>query len=651
MQKTQRIKKRSLARRLLYWCTVLVIWGMVGFGGLVGYVYFTLPEGDVFSLPERSPSVTVLAANGEVIAQRGTFKGDDVTFSELPHHLPQAVISIEDRRFYSHFGIDPIGLLRAIYVNFKAGRIVQGGSTLTQQLAKNLFLKPERTFKRKLQEAVLAIWLETKYSKKEIVQLYLNRVYFGAGAYGVEAASSRYFGKSARQLNLAESAMLAGLLKAPSRYSPKKNPKGSETRAFLVLKSMVKQGYISSKEGQMAVNNPAGLSPRVEYASNQYVVDWVMERLPGYIGAVETDIVVQTTIDVRLQKIAEQKINEFLRDEGKQRGASQAAFVLLNNQGHIKSIVGGRSYSKSQFNRAVKAYRQPGSAFKPFVYLTALEAGFTPDSLVRDGPININGWKPKNYANKYAGDMRMRDALAISVNTVPAKLIQTLGPKKVVNTARRLGITTPLRAHPSLALGTSEVNLLELTAAYVPFSNGGYGALPHVIRVIGTRDGKELYRREGTGSGFVIKPENVAQMNSMLSSALTYGTGKHARFSGHALAGKTGTSQGERDAWFVGYSASLIGGVWVGNDTASKMKGVTGGGMPARIWRSIMKPAHVAINAKPLPGGIEEHDTIQVGHYSGFEMESNTIINEQLNAPVQVQPSQRNFFERLLGIN
>lgn len=591
-----------LLRKGAYWGTVFTLWSGIIFVGLSFYVLLDLPNPASLDLPERSPSVTILSASGSTMARRGTFHGDDVQLDELPHFLPEAVIATEDRRFYMHFGVDPIGVARAMVINFKEGRVVQGGSTITQQLAKNLFLSPDRTLRRKIQEMVLAIWLEAKYTKAEILQLYLNRVYFGAGAYGVDAAAKRYFSKSARHVTLAEAAVLAGLLKAPSRYAPTRNPKLAEERAYLVLNNMVRSNYITRKEGQLAVDEPAAIVRRKIGHSNQYTVDWVINQLSGFIGKPKQDIIVETTIDPRLQLLAESAVSIVLDRYGKEKKASQAALVAMDGRGAVRALVGGRSYVASQFNRAVNAKRQPGSAFKPFVYLTAMENGYSPDSRVLDQPIRIKGWSPKNYTKKYRGEVSLRDSFASSLNTVAVQLAQAVGTAKVVKTARRLGIKTKMHKNPSIALGTAELSPLELTGAYVPFANGGQGVLPYVITRIRTKSGAIIYERLGSGPGRVIRDKPLDRMNDLLASVTKYGTGKRANFSDRPIAGKTGTSQGFRDAWFVGFSAQLTTGVWVGNDDGSPMNRVTGGGLPTNIWRSFMEPAHQGFPVVALPG-------------------------------------------------
>jgi penicillin-binding protein 1A len=595
-------RKRSVLRRAIYWMFVLCLWvGIAGAGG-AAYVIMSVSGTNLYALPEKERGIVVLAANGEVLARRGAFQGDRVRLDELPAYLPQAVMAIEDRRYHSHFGVDVIGLVRAMYENLKAGRVVQGGSTITQQLAKNLFLKPERTLQRKMQEAVLALWLEYKYSKEEILQLYLNRVYFGGGAHGVEAAAKRFFAKSARDVTLAEAAVLAGVLKAPSRYTPTRSRKRAEDRAYVVLTAMVESGFITAREGQQAVNSPATAVRRRYVSARQYIVDWISDLVPDYVAATNTNIIVKTTIDLEAQAAAEATVRKRLREQGGKLNVTQAAMVTMTPRGEIRALIGGANYAKSQYNRAVQARRQPGSAFKPFVFLTALEHGYSPNSTANDAPFRYKNWRPKNYRDKYYGEVTLRQALARSLNSVAARLTVELGPGEVADRARRLGIRSKMTANATIALGTSEVGLIEIAGAYAPFANGGMGVVPHIISKIMTTSGTVIYERQGGGSGRVVTDRNVGAMNDMLSAVVREGTGRKAIIGQHPAAGKTGTSQGFKDAWFVGYTASYVTAVWVGNDNGSPTKKVTGGGLPAEIWHDVMAAVHAYLPAAPLPG-------------------------------------------------
>src|SRR5687768_7426151 len=599
--------RRSLLGRLFrgtfYWGAVLSLWCAIAAAGLVAYYAAELPGAEEWRVPDRPPNIQILAVDGRLIGNRGDTGGESVRIEQLPEHVPNAVIAIEDRRFRFHFGVDPIGLVRAVAKNFFAGGVVEGGSTLTQQLAKNMFLTPERSVKRKVQEAVLAVWLETKYSKDEILEMYLNRVYFGAGAYGIEAAAHRYFDRDATELSLPQAAMLAGLLPAPSYYAPNRNPEAARQRAALVLAAMRDQGFISAEEEVAARDRPAQAASLDMSRSENYVADWVMDVLPFHLGSIERDVVVETTVDAALQGVAEQAIAETLDAEGAKVGASEAALVAVDGTGAVRAMVGGRNYAKSQFNRAVDARRQPGSTFKPFVYLTALERGLRPDTVRVDQPVSFGNWTPKNSHDEYRGPVTLKTALALSINTVAAQLAAEVGPEAVVQTARRMGINSALAPNPSLALGTSEVTLMELTGAYAPFANGGSAVMPYVIERIRTPDGTILFSRTGSGLGPVASPESVAMMNDMLQATVEMGTGSKAAIPGWQVAGKTGTSQDYRDAWFVGYTANLTAGVWIGNDDNAPMKRVFGGTLPATIWSKFMVRAHGGVAPKPLPGG------------------------------------------------
>jgi penicillin-binding protein 1A len=591
---------RSLARRLAnVLATTFVTLGVVGAG-----LFLTLaPEmpntADLWRV-KKSPGVTVLAADGGVLARHGAFNGALIGVARMPAYLPRAVIATEDRRFYQHFGMDLVGFARAMVANLRAGRVVQGGSTITQQLAKNLFLTPERTMLRKARELMLALWLEARLSKDDILTLYLNRVYLGAGAYGVEAAAQRYFGKSARQVTLAEAVMLAGLLKAPSRYAPTNDLARARSRAGQVLENMVAAGYLTDRQAAAARRAPARLARGPGTRGSQYFVDWVRERLPRLVGGRNDDLIVLTTLDPKLQRAAEAALTRVLARHGKRREVGQGALVALDLHGAVRAMVGGRSYAASQFNRAVQARRQPGSAFKPFVYLAALEAGLGPDTVMLDAPVTLEGWRPRNFSKKSEGPMTLRDALAKSINTVTVRLYARIGREKVVGAARRLGIVSPIGPHPSLSLGASEVTLIELTSAYAPFANGGYGVIPHGVVEVRTRAGKILYRRDRSGVGRVIARGDAARMNAMLREAVTAGTGRGARLDGRDVAGKTGTSQKYRDAWFIGYTADYVAGVWLGNDNDAPTKRLTGGQLPASLWRDFMQRASAGLPARPL---------------------------------------------------
>ncbi len=587
---------------MVYWSIVLGLWGGIGLAGIVAYYGARMPSASTWSIPERPPNIKIVSVEGEVIANRGMTGGEALALEDMSPYIPQAVIAIEDRRFYSHFGVDPFGLARAIINNALPGRGTQGGSTLTQQLAKNLFLSPERTIERKVQEVLLAFWLEHTYTKDQILAMYLNRVYFGSNAYGVEAASRRYFNKSARDVNLGEAALLAGLLKAPSRLSPARDPEAAEARAQVVLGAMREAGFITDDEIKTAMSQSPTRAKRYWSGAGQYVADMVMDDVRALIGTVEDDLVVETTIDMSLEKKAEAALVDALARDGEKSRASQAALVSIDGTGAIRALVGGRDYAESQFNRAVKAKRQPGSAFKPFVYVSALEIGLRPESVRNDAPVRIGKWTPENYDQKYRGPVTLTSALANSLNTIAAELVMEVGPEHVVKVAHRLGIESELQVNASIALGTSEVSLLELTSAYAPFMNGGYKATPHVVRRITTPDGKILYENDYANPPQVLSEQIVAAMNMMLTHVIEDGTGKNARLKGWPAAGKTGTTQSFRDALFVGYTGNLTTGVWFGNDDGTSMKKVTGGGLPAKAWHEFMTAAHSGLTPMPLGG-------------------------------------------------
>jgi penicillin-binding protein 1A len=529
--------------------------------------------------------------------------GAAIPLGEMPDYLPKAFIAIEDRRFYDHHGIDPVGLVRALTANLLHRNITQGGSTITQQLAKNFFLSRDRIMMRKLQEVMLSLWLEHKFTKDELLELYLNRVYFGAGAYGVEAASQRYFGKSARNVSLSEAALLAGLVKSPSRLTPTRNYDGAERRAQVVLNAMTEAGLLKADTAQAAMALGPSIVKSNGGGSSNYVADWVMDVLNDAVGLVDEDIVVETTIDPALQEAAEKAVLDQLTQKGPRFGVEQGALVAMTPDGAVRALVGGRNYAENQFNRAVAARRQPGSAFKPFVYLTAVEHGLTPQTIREDGPIEINGWRPENFSHDYLGPVTLTHALASSLNSVAVRLTVELGPDAVVLTARRLGVASKLDANPSIALGTSEVSVLEIVSAYTPFANGGFAPSPHVIeRVRTAHGGKTLYARAKRPPARVVDSRSIGMMNAMMRESVANGTARRADLPGWPVAGKTGTSQEFRDAWFIGFTSQLVTAVWLGNDDNTPMRSITGGGLPVEVWSQFMKAAHKGRTPSDLPG-------------------------------------------------
>ncbi len=603
----------GLLRRAVYWSFVLCIWGGIALTATVLYFAAKMPQTTTWTIPDRAPNVRIVSVESELIANRGASGGEAIGLHDMSPYIPEAVIAIEDRRFYSHFGVDPIGFARAMVTNVISGRLVQGGSTITQQLAKNLFLTPDRTLERKVQEVLLALWLEQKYTKTQILEMYLNRVYLGSGSYGVAAASHRYFNKSAKEVTLPEAALLAGLLKAPSRLSPARDPKAARERSQLVLAAMREQGMIGVDELDVAMKQPTARAASYWSGSEQYVADRVMEELPNLIGDVSNDIVVDTTVDLGLQKLGEASIRDLISKNGEKLNVSQGALVSVDGTGAVRALVGGYDYANSQFDRASEAKRQPGSAFKPFVYLSALEKGLTPESIRNDAPIRIGKWTPGNYNGKYFGKVTLAEALARSLNSVSAQLVMEVGPATVVSTAHRLGIDSSLTSNASLALGTSEVTLLELTDSFVPFANGGYKAPVHIIRRVTTNSGKLLFEYKGPTPDRVVSPRNLSMMNAMLSQTIETGTATKARF-GWPAAGKTGTSQNFRDAWFIGYTSNLTTGVWFGNDNGKPTKKITGGSLPAIAWKDFMVAAHKGVPIAPLPGDYRLDKLIEEGN-------------------------------------
>ena len=593
---------RSALRRLIYWSLVLALWALIAVVGTIAFAVSTLPPIQTLEVPKRPPTVEIVGTDGRPLITRGEMSGTDISIKELPPYLPRAFVAIEDRRFFSHFGIDPIGLIRAAAANVLRRGVSQGGSTITQQLAKNLFLTQERTLWRKMQEVVLALWLERRFSKTEILELYLNRVYFGSGAYGVEAAAQRYFGKPAREVKVAEAAMLAGVVKSPSRLAPSRNPDGAERRARAVLAAMTELGFVTETMAKSALAQPAHAIKTAGTGSLNYVADWIMDVLDDLVGRVEQDLVVETSIDPTLQAAAEKALTDELALKGQKLDVAQGALVAITPEGAVRAMVGGRNYAESQFNRAVAAKRQPGSAFKPFVYLTALERGLTPETVREDKPVALKSWKPENYSREYHGPVTLTQALALSLNTVAVRLTLEVGPRAVAKTAYRLGIASKLDANPSLALGTSEVSLIELTCAYAPFANGGNATMPYVVARVRTRAGKILFTHAPQKLGRIIEPRHIAMMNAMMRETLVSGTAQRAQLPGWAAAGKTGTSQDFRDAWFVGYTGHLVTGVWLGNDDSSPTKKATGGALPVDIWSRFMKVAHQGVPVASLPG-------------------------------------------------
>ena len=600
-------RRRSFLQGLFYWGAVLCVWGGIFALAFLAVFAADLPDTSSLNDVRRQPSISYLDRSGGLVSVRGSQYAPPVDLEKLPPYVPAAFVAIEDRWFYWHYGFNPWGIVRSQVYNLthRGGGPLRGGSTITQQLARNLFLTMDQTYRRKAQELVLAVWLETKFTKKEILALYLNRVYFGAGAYGIEAASQRYFGKPADRLTIGESALLAGMMKGPSRYSPVSSADRAARRATVVLNEMVRSGAITPEQRAEAIRTPVRVNPTLASQRAQYFTDWVDEQVRSLVGEPTEDLIVETTLDLPIQASAEQALRAGVAGAGGQ-GVQQAALVALDGEGRVRAYVGGVDYEDSQFDRAAMARRQAGSAFKPFVYLTALERGRTPDTPVVDEAIRIGTWEPRNYTGQFLGPITLQTALAQSVNTVAARLANEVGTGNVAATARRLGISSPIQLDPSMALGAVEVSPLEMAQAYAPFSNGGFASPAWAIERVRTAGGKVLYDRSVARPARtpVIASPALPQMNQMMRQVLVSGTGTRARVAGYDLAGKTGTTSDYRDAWFVGYTGGFVTAVWVGRDDNTPMRRVTGGGAPAAIWQAFMSRALPRLRAEPIPGGL-----------------------------------------------
>ncbi|MGA9795507.1 MAG: PBP1A family penicillin-binding protein [Rhizomicrobium sp.] len=627
--------KPKAAKRKRLWpyiALTLFVWAAL-FGALTVSRWISeLPDTKNLLTQAPTPDIVIRDVHGRMIAHPGLQQGALVEVSSLPAYVPNAFIAIEDRRFRDHFGLDIIGMARAAGEDIVAGHVVQGGSTLTQQLAKNLFLQPKRTLDRKIEEAVFALYLESRYSKDQILTLYLNRVYFGAGVYGIQAAAQRFFGKPAAKLTLVESAMLAGSVKAPSLYNPTEYD-ASHARARIVLAAMQDSGFIGAKTMAQAQATFPRIMRETGTLNAGYISDWVVDQIHNGIKLdVKEPLVVDTTFDLDMQAKAERAVRTLMAEQGGKYRATQAALVSMTPEGAIRAMVGGVSYAQSNYNRAV-AMRQPGSAFKPFVYLAAFEHGHKPSDMANDGPIDIHGWKPSDYEGDYEGRITLTRAFAKSSNSVAAQLTQEVGARAVARTAHRLGIASPLEDVPSLALGTSNVSPLELTGAYAPFANGGNAVIPYAITRIRDKNGKTVWARKASDKGRVMSPENDAELTGLMMETVKTGTGRAARLDERPSAGKTGTTQDYRDAWFVGFSADLVTGVWMGNDNNRPMKKATGGTVPARIFKAFMESAETRMPVKPLVG---------------TTFAPPPTASEPPQAPQEQQPEQPGLFDRLL---
>lgn len=583
---------RTGAGKWVYRALLTIIWFFILMVPVVIYYAHDLPDISSIKLNRGGSAVMVMDRQGGLLATYGAVYGDWLEYNEIPPVLVEAAIATEDRRFFEHSGFDIRGLGRAVVKNISSRSVVEGGSTISQQLAKNLFLTADKTIKRKIQELLLSSWLELNFSKQEILNFYFNRVYFGAGAYGIDAAARTFFGHDARRLSLNEAAMLVGVLKGPALYSPLRDLERSYRRMEDVLNNMVEAGFIPQSTADTAKGRSVDIVDRQTGGDERYFSDWAVERAASLIGPVREPIIIYTTLMPHIQDKANKGLQQIMDREGEKLRAEQASLVSLDMDGAIRAMVGGVDYTKSQFNRVAQARRQPGSAFKLFIYLAALEAGLTPDHVMRDSPVILNGWQPRNYSGTYRGDVTLREAFAHSLNTVAVKLAERINRQNVIEMARRLGLTTPIVTAPSLSLGTSEVSLLELTAAYGVVANGGYRVAPYGIVEIQNSVGQILYRHMPEPGQRLLSDEVVLVMDDLLKSVVARGSARQAQMP-FPVSGKTGTTQNYKDALFLGYGLNMVNGVWVGNDDATPMQRVTGGGMPARIWRNFMYRVHL----------------------------------------------------------
>ena len=571
---------------------------------LAGSLFAGAPDlPDLPQLPQirRAPQVTYVDRAGAVLGVRGGKAAPPVDVDRLPAYVPAAFIAIEDRRFYEHPGFDAIGIARALVTDIAKGRTAQGASTITQQTVRTLFLTQDQTMERKTRELLLAVQMERKYTKKQILGLYLSRVYFGAGAYGLEAASQRFFDKPAAKLSIREAAALAAVLKSPSGYSPVDEPQRSAERTRLVLDAMVETGAITPAQRSQALKRPLKVYKTDPDAPAQYFVDWVDQQVRRTVGEPRQDLVVETTLDRGMEQSAAAAVRTVAAQvEG---GQVQAALVALDGSGRVRAMVGGTDYRSSPFNRAVAARRQAGSAWKPFVYLTALESGLTPDTVVVDEPVTIGGWSPRNHTEAFLGPITLARALAESVNTVAARTADEVGRDNVAATARRLGIVSPVNTDPAMALGTSQVTPLEMASAYDAFANGGRKAEAYGVERVRTARGQVLWRRAPAAPAQVIQNPPLGYIDQMLRGVVADGTGRHAAIARYDVAGKTGTTSDSRDAWFCGFTGGFTAVVWMGRDDSRPMGEVAGGGPPTRIWRSFMLSALPRAGAGPIPPG------------------------------------------------
>lgn len=578
--------------------------------GLVGFVLMLVLAQPAMKLTanglplETDYSVLMLDRHGNEIGRRGVLRADAIPIDEMPDPFIKAVLATEDRRFFEHYGIDFFGLVRALSENARAGGVVQGGSTLTQQLAKNVFLTNERTIDRKINEAFLSLWLESHLTKREILGMYLDRAYMGGGTFGAAGAAEFYFNKNIREVSLAESAMLAGLFKAPAKYAPHINLPAARARANEVLSNMVQAGFMTEGQVVAARRQPATAVDRSSTISPDYFLDFAFDEIQRIAQNIpHRNFVARTTFDTGMQQLADESVEFHLRQYGKTYKVEEAAMVVLDDDGGVRAIVGGRDYGLSQFNRATKALRQPGSSFKAYVYAAAMEKGHKPTDIIVDGPVRVGNWSPQNYGNSFAGRIQIQDAMARSLNTVAVRLSQESGPGKVAELAKAMGVETPLRGDKTIALGTNEVTVLDQATGYAVFSAGGMDAHRHSILQLTDTNGKVLWdaARDMPPRRRVLSEQAAKSMIEMMVRIPEVGTARRAQLSMTRAAGKTGTTQSYRDAWFVGYTGNFTGAVWYGNDSYKPTNKMTGGSLPAMTWQRVMEAAHQGIELRPLP--------------------------------------------------
>jgi penicillin-binding protein 1A len=610
--------------------------GVIALAVAVAVAVSSLPSyGQLSQRSDLGQMIRVHGSNGAVLVSLGPSFGKWLTYDEIPSSMRSAMIAIEDRRYRSHIGVDPIAIMRSVGVRLETGRWREGGSTITQQLARNIFLTNSRTFGRKIKEGVLALALERKFTKDQILELYLNRVYFGGGAYGIDAASRRFFGHSADTLTVGEAAIIAGLVKAPSNYSPTADIEAARGRAQVVLQAMVNNGFVPADSVSTIDPAQIRIQPLTKHDSFRYFTDWALPQLDTLINETSEPIDVWTTLDPDLQQAAHRAIVANVP------GSAQGALVSVDRDGAVRAMIGGKSYPDSIYNRATQAERQPGSAFKLFVYLAALESGMRPGDVVVDRPVNIGGWQPRNSTRTHSGPVTIREAFARSINTISAQIGQQLGFSTIANMARRFGIATPISTYPSMVLGTSDVRLIEMTQAFASVANRGVSVTPYAITRVATVNGRELYRRDRPDQRVLVAPWVAAEMTDLLQAAVMKGTGRAAQI-GRPVAGKTGTTQSNRDGWFVGFSSGLTTGVWMGRDDARPVGGLAGGTAPARAFRDFMvravakRPVEQFETQVPMPDWNLEPDDPFLGE-DFFDPESQSLVDED-GFPIQPGP-------------